>query len=92
MLKKMLRAMVMRFSSIYVTLSYRFSVLRAGDVLIEDFLARHLHGNPKYQDPKRLNRHEFQIFSQNGEDGMIQEIFRRIGSTNRFFVEFGVGN
>jgi hypothetical protein len=30
------------------------------------------------------------VFSQNGEDGIIQEIFRRINTTNRFFVEFGV--
>jgi len=30
------------------------------------------------------------VYSQNGEDGILQEIFRRIGVTNRFFVEFGV--
>ena len=84
--------MATRFGNLWATLVYRVSVLRSADVLIEDFLARHLHGNPKYQNAKRLNRHEFQIYSQNGEDGIIQEIFRRIGSTNKIFVEFGVGN
>lgn len=58
---------------------------------VEDYLARHLHGNPKYQDPKRLSLHEHKVFSQNGEDGIIAEIFRRIGTTNCFFVEFGCG-
>jgi hypothetical protein len=46
-------------------------------------------GQPKYQNPKKLNRHEYKVFSQNGEDGIIAEIFRRIGTTNRYFVEFG---
>ena len=31
-------------------------------------------------------------YSQNDEDGIIREIFNRIGVTNRTFVEFGVGN
>jgi hypothetical protein len=51
---------------------------------------RHLLAQPKYQDPKRLNRHETRVYSQNGEDGILEEIFRRIGMTNRFFTEFGV--
>lgn len=33
---------------------------------------------------------ELRVFSQNGEDGVIAEIFHRIGTTNRFFVEFGI--
>lgn len=45
---------------------------------------------PRYADPKRLLRHGFKVYSQSDEDGLIQEIFKRIGTTNRTFVEFGV--
>lgn len=39
-----------------------------------------------------LTRYEHKVFSQNGEDGVLIEIFNRIGVTNRFFVEFGIQN
>lgn len=45
---------------------------------------------PRNADPKRLLRHGFKVYSQCDEDGIIQEIFRRIGTGNRVFVEFGV--
>jgi hypothetical protein len=51
-----------------------------------------LERNPRYQEPGRLQRHAFQVNSQNGEDGIIREIFRRIGTTGRLFVEVGVGD
>jgi hypothetical protein len=37
-----------------------------------------------------LRGFERKVYSQQGEDGIIEEIFRRIGTTTRFFVEFGV--
>ncbi|GAC1419476.1 MAG: hypothetical protein NVSMB5_11370 [Candidatus Velthaea sp.] len=37
-----------------------------------------------------VNGYERKIFSQNGEDGILREIFRRIGAPQRYFVEFGV--
>jgi len=37
-----------------------------------------------------LNRFERRIYSQNGEDGIIEAIFKVIGTTNKFGVEFGV--
>ncbi|MDA1082094.1 MAG: hypothetical protein O2973_10535 [Gemmatimonadetes bacterium] len=45
---------------------------------------------PCYADPRHLARAELRIHSQNGEDGIIAEIFRRIGTTSRTFVEIGV--
>lgn len=56
------------------------------------YLQEHLYNNPKYLNSKRLNKHEFQAFSQYGEDGIIREIFNRIGTTNKYFIEFGVEN
>jgi len=46
--------------------------------------------NPRYQDAKRLLKYGAQYWSQNYEDGMIEEIFSRIGITGRTFVEIGV--
>jgi len=57
---------------------------------VDNYLHEHLYNNPKYQSGHYLNQYEFQAFSQSGEDGIIQEIFKRIGTTNRYFVEFGV--
>ena len=36
-----------------------------------------------------LKPHERKVYSQNGEDGILEAIFAAIGVTNRFFVEFG---
>ncbi len=44
------------------------------------------------RDARRLARHEASVYAQSGEDGVIAEIFRRIGTTNRYFVEFGSGD
>lgn len=39
-----------------------------------------------------LNRYEKRLYSQNGEDGILEAILTRLGTTNRYFVEFGAGN
>jgi hypothetical protein len=51
-----------------------------------------MHGHPRYGDKKRLFSYQAQVCSQNGEDGIIQEIFRRIGTQNKRFLEIGVGD
>jgi len=38
-----------------------------------------------------LTPYEHRVFSQNGEDGVIAELVRRVGAPGRWFVEFGGG-
>lgn len=59
---------------------------------INSFIQSELTHSPRYRDPRKLNHYEHQVFSQCDEDGIVAEIFRRIGTKDRFFVEFGVGN
>ena len=40
--------------------------------------------------PPYLDSFGYKVYSQNDEDGIIAEIFKRIGTTNKTFVEFGV--
>ena len=49
-------------------------------------------GNNRYRDPKRLLVHGAQYWSQNFEDGMLAEIFRRLGTVSGTFLEIGVGD
>jgi hypothetical protein len=45
---------------------------------------------PRFKDPLRLLSNGYKVFSQNQEDGMIAEVFRRIGTSSRRFIEFGI--
>src|SRR5580704_3489295 len=45
---------------------------------------------PRYQDRKRLLAFGFKCHSQSDEDGILTEIFRRIGVKARVFVEIGI--
>ena len=56
---------------------------------VERYRAQELE-TARYADPRRLVRHGFKVYSQSDEDGIIQEIFNRIGLTSRSFIEFGV--
>lgn len=44
------------------------------------------------ENSKCLELSGFKVYSQNDEDGIIEEIFNRVGTTNKKFVEFGVQN
>lgn len=46
----------------------------------------------RLSDPVYLEKWGYKVYSQNDEDGIINEIFKRIGTTNKVFVEFGVQN
>jgi len=75
--------------------------LRAGaDAAIRsEALLRRIHAaqilativdTPRFKEPLRLLSAGYKVFSQNQEDGMIAEVFRRIGTASRRFIEFGV--
>lgn len=44
----------------------------------------------RVNNPKCLEKYGFKVYSQNDEDGIIEEIFNRIQTTNKKFIEFGV--
>jgi hypothetical protein len=56
-----------------------------------ELLLQQLLQRPRYAERRRLNSFEASVFSQSGQDGIIDEIMRRIGTTNQLCVEFGVG-
>ena len=60
------------------------------DILLTRMTLREVYDSERANDPKRLLAHGYKVYSQTDEDGIIHEIFNRIGVTNRTFVEFGV--
>jgi hypothetical protein len=66
-------------------------IRRLADMMAEREMET-LRRSERHAEPGRLGRFEHGVTSQGGEDGVIAEIFRRIGETNRSFVEFGVGD
>ena len=55
-------------------------------------MGRPFESDGRSQDPKSLTRFNRSVYSQLGEDGIVSEIFSRIGQTDQVFVECGVGN
>lgn len=66
--------------------------LGATNTMLAQLLYARTLEQPRYQDPRRLLKYGFKAYSQHDEDGITEEIFRRIGTTNQYFVEFGVGD
>lgn len=46
----------------------------------------------RLKNKKCLEYYGFKVYSQNDEDGIIEEIFNRVGTTDKTFIEFGVEN
>lgn len=60
---------------------------------LSELARRHARIGPGQGEPPAsvaLSGYELRAYSQNGEDGVLAEILRRIGAPARFFVEFGV--
>lgn len=58
-------------------------------VLLGRLLAQHVARDATLE---RLTQSEFKVFSQFGEDGIIQYLISRVPIEKRVFVEFGVGD
>ncbi len=52
-------------------------------------LVRRHHGTSDLPPGPDLTRYELGVYSQNGEDGVLAEILRRVGPGGREFVDFG---
>ena len=63
--------------------------LRAHRNILAKMRIASLLSEPRHQDPKSIVKHGFKVYSQTDEDGILQEIFRRIGVAHATFVEFG---
>jgi len=58
---------------------------------LDELVRRHTSsGVPTSWPEEPLTRYEHRVFSQNGEDGVLAELLRRIGVVSRWFVEFGI--
>lgn len=84
-----IRAMFAAPESINV-MRYDIARLRAVEVARSIELLQ--WNNPRFRDPLRLLASGFQVNSRADDDGMIREIFRRIGTESRVFLEIGVGD
>jgi hypothetical protein len=76
--------------------STKASIALTGDAssraarILEDWYKRSLFDSEKYSDPRSLMRSRHKVFSQFGQDGIIGEIFRRIGPARGAAIEIGV--
>lgn len=58
--------------------------------LLSKLLIQQIYQKKKFQDKRALVNFGFKVFSQQDEDGIIEEIFNRIGIKNKKFIELGV--
>jgi len=58
-------------------------------LLIGQILSQQVRTTPRVNN---LSEVEFKIFSQNGEDGIIQYLISHVSIPNKIFIEFGVGD
>jgi hypothetical protein len=71
------------------------AIVKQNNVYIQSIVdndIQKIYDNKKYEEPGRLLRSGFKVWSQNDEDGIIQEILNRIDTKNKYFVEIGVGD
>ena len=55
-------------------------------------LANIMYSFQRSMKSKKINDYEFKVFSQFGEDGIINFLIEKLKIKNKFFIEFGVEN
>jgi hypothetical protein len=65
---------------------------RAGEIAQLHAYLHTLLDSSRYTDGRRLLKSGYRVYSQADEDGIIHEIFARVGEDKRTFLELGVGN
>ena len=92
MIKKFLKSLnpikwILEFRREFVYIRFEtFRQTRIQQAILRELLIQnHSKDNP-------ILKYEHQTFSQNGEDGIINEIFNRLGITKGEFIEIGTGD
>jgi hypothetical protein len=80
------------YATVYGPQEQMISDLSTANKLLSQLIHERALATPRSQEPKRLLKYGFKVYSMHDEDGITEEIFKRIGCTNHFFVEFGVGD
>lgn len=83
---KSLRAILKSFDGRLVTLQKEVERLE----YMQEALGRIETRQLRHSESRTLSDHEFRVFSQWGEDGIIQFLLRHIPIENKTFIEFGV--
>jgi hypothetical protein len=92
MIKKIIRKGLQQIRISLGIIELKTNIQTIKEIQAENYRITQLQNNPRYRTKKRLNQFEYKLFSQFGEDGIIEEIFQRIGTKNKFFVEIGSGD
>ena len=81
------KALIKKLSLFAHTLQKRMETLA---IIERERYVREILSDKRFEGSKRLEPYGFKVYSQYDEDGITQEIFKRIGVVSKRFVEFGV--
>jgi len=73
---------------LYIISKY-FGLIRI-EIILSKIALNKFYQSTKFSHPKNLIKKGFKVFSQQDEDGILEEIFKRINIKNKKFVEIGV--
>lgn len=87
-MKRLIRRALLRLTGVDAVLDSQRELRR----ILAHTAWQQLLAEPKYQDPRSLQRHGRKVHSQSEEDGILHEIFVRLPAGSRTFLEVGVSD